>query len=134
MSYRSGPGEDEQRPSECPADGPVDPGRSVAEAVECGTARFVDLTAVSGAVTPVYVVLAAADTPAASLTHTDVHQLPELRNGLAYLGPDVDTVRVRTTPDRRQAVEEHVTHLDSLTSLPAFEFGSTAFSLSVRLG
>jgi hypothetical protein len=134
MSYRSGPGEDDQRPSECPATGPVAPGRSVAEAVECGTARFVDLTAASGAVTPVYLVIAAADEPAASLTYTDVHRLPELQNGLAYLGQDVDTVRVRTSPDRRQVVEEHVSHLDSQTSLATFEFSGRRFSLSVRLG
>jgi hypothetical protein len=102
--------------------------------VECGTARFVDLTAASGTVTPVYLVVSADTEPAASLTHTDVHQLPELQNGLAYLGSDVDSVRVRTHPDRRQAVEEHVSHLDSQTSLSAFEFSGRRFSLSVRLG
>lgn len=134
MSYRSGPGGEDQRPNTCPADGPVEPGRSVVEAVECNTARFVDLSGASGGVTPVHLVVSEAGGQTASLTRTDVFGLPELQNGLAYLGPDVDSVRVRTRSDRRQNVREHVTSLTEQTSLDGFEFGGCKFALEVQLG
>lgn len=134
MSYRSGPDGEDQRPSDCPPDGPVDPGRSVVEAVECNTARFVDLSGASGGVTPVHLVVSDADGQTASLTRTDVLGLPELQNGLAYFGPGVDSVRVRTRSDRRQNVREHVTALAEQTSLDGFDFGGRKFALDVQLG
>jgi len=135
MSYRSGPGGDDQRPTSCPADGPVEPGRVVVEAVECNTARFVDLTGASGGVTPAHLVVSDADgEPTTALDRTQVLSLPELQNGLAYFGPDVDSVRVRTHPDRRVNVREHVAALEEQSETDSFEFGGRAFSLAVQLG
>jgi|AntRauMinimDraft_4_1070384.scaffolds.fasta_scaffold00095_35 hypothetical protein len=134
MSYRSGPGGDDQQPTVCPADGPVEPGRSVVEAVECNTARFVDLSGVSGGVTPVHLVVSGADGETTTLERTQVLSLPELQNGLAYFGPDVDSVRVRTHPDRRVNVREHVTALEEQSASSGFEFGGREFSLAVQLG
>jgi hypothetical protein len=134
MSYRSGPGRDDQRPAACPADGPIEPGRAVVEAVECNTARFVDLTGDSGGVTPVHLVVSDARGETASLERTQVLALPELQNALAYFGPDVDSVRVRTHPGRRENVREHVTALEGRAGANGFEFGGRAFSLAVQLG
>jgi len=134
MSYRSGSGGDDQRPSACPADGPIEPGRSVVEAVECNTARFVDVSGASGGVTPVHLVVSDADAETATIDRTQVLSLPELQNGLAYFGPDVDTVRVRTHSDRRVNVREHVTALEEQSETDGFEFGGREFSLDVQLG
>ena len=134
MSYRSGPAGDDQRPTACPADGPVEPGRSVAEAVECNTARFVDLSEASGGVTPVHLVVSASSGETTALDRTQVLSLPELQNGLAYLGPGVDSVRVRTHPDRRVNVREHVAALEEQSESDGFEFGGREFALDVQLG
>jgi hypothetical protein len=134
MVHRSGPGEEDQRPTGCPPDGPVDPGRSVVDAVECNTARFVDLSEASGGVTPVHLVVSETEGQTASLTRTDVLGLPELQNGLAYFGPGVDSVRVRTGSHRRQNVREHASALAEQTSLEGFEFGGREFALDVQLG
>ena|SRR6056297_3054831 len=135
MSYRSGPGGDDQQPTACPADGPVEPGRSVVEAVECNTARFIDLSGVSGGVTPVHLVVSGAGVETTTtLDRTQVLSLPELQNGLAYFGPGVDSVRVRTHPDRRVNVREHVTALEEQSESGGFEFGGREFSLAVQLG
>ena len=136
MSSRRGPGGDDQRPSACPADGPVEPGRAVVEAVECNTARFVDLGGASGGDTPAHLVVsdAGGETTTTELDRTQVLSLPELQNGLAYLGPGVDSVRVRTRPDRRTNVQEHVAALEEQAEADGFEFGERAFSLAVRLG
>jgi len=134
MAYRSGSGRDDQRPSTCPADGPVEPGRSVVEAVECQTARFVDLSGASGGVTPVHLVVSETDGETTPVDRTQVFSLPELQNGLAYFGPDVDSVRVRTHPDRRVNVREHVTALEEQSATGGFEFGGCEFSLGVQLG
>ena len=134
MSYRSGPGGDDQRPTACPADGPLEPGRSVVEAVECNTARFVDLSGASGGVTPVHLVVSDASGETTSIDRTQVLSLPELQNGLAYFGPDVDSVRVRTHPDRRVNVREHVAALEDQSATGRFEFGGREFSLAVQLG
>jgi hypothetical protein len=134
MSYRSGPGGDDQQPTACPADGPVEPGRSVVEAVECNTARFVDISGSSGGVTPVHLVVPDTSGETTTLDRTQVFSLPELQNGLAYFGPGVDTVRVRTHPDRRVNVREHVTALEEQSESARFEFGGREFSLAVQLG
>jgi len=104
------------------------------EAVECNTARFVDLSGASGGVTPVHLVVADASGETAALDRTQVFSLPELQNGLAYFGPDVDSVRVRTHPDRRVNVREHVTALEEQSESGGFEFGGREFSLAVQFG
>ena len=134
MSQNGAPGADDAGPTQCPADGPLPPGRSVEDAVECNTARFVDLTRDAGGVAPVYLVVCDVDERGTSLTRTEVVALPELQNGLAYLGRGTDSVRVRTHPERRVQLEEHVEALSSRDEHDAFEFADRQFTVDVVRG
>jgi len=134
MSQNGAPGAGDADPAECPADGPLSPGRSVVDAVECNTARFVDLTRESGGVTPVYLVVCDADDADASLSRTDVTALPELHNGVAYLGSETDSVRVRTRPERRVQLEEHLAELSAGGEHDTFEFAGCRFGVDVLRG
>ena len=133
MSHYSASGPDDASPGDCPPDGPLDAGRSVVTAVECNTARFVDLTHESGGVEPTYLVLTAANRPGTSLTRTDVYAMPELQNAIAYFGPGTDSVRVQTRADRRRALREHLAALHDGGS-STFEFSDRRFALDVVLG
>ncbi|WP_232701613.1 hypothetical protein [Halobacterium wangiae] len=133
MSHFRTSGPSDAGPGDCPADGPVEPGRSVVSAVECNTARFVDLTGKSGGIDPTYLVLTTAEEADTSLSRTDVYALPELQNALAYLGPGTNSVRVQTCADRRKLLGEHVASLADGGG-PTFEFADRQFDLDVLLG
>lgn len=134
MSHFRASGPDDASPGDCPADGPVDPGRSVVAAVECNTARFVDVTHESGGVEPTYLVLTSATEAGATLSRTDVHTIPELQNAIAYFGPDTDSVRVQTRPKRRKILREHLAALEENSTSTSFEFAEQTFDLDVVLG
>lgn len=135
MSYSGAPGPGDPGPAQCRADGPIEPGRSVVEAVECDSARFVDLSHASGGIQPTYLVLlAASDDDATQLSPTDVQSIPEVQNAVAFYGEQTDSVRVRTRTDRRVAVEEHVTALRERRTGSVFEFGGRCFELEVVAG
>lgn len=133
MSHYGAPGADDSV-HQCTPDGPLAPGRSVVDAVECNTARFIDLTRDTGDISPTYLVLTDADDPGASLTRTDVCGAPELQNAVAYFGADTDSVRVRTLSDRRVALDEHVSALSERGECDAFEFAGCRFALDVVVG
>ncbi|MCG1002815.1 MULTISPECIES: hypothetical protein [Halobacterium] len=134
MSHSGVPGSGDPGTTPCPADGPLDPGRSAVEAVECNSARFVNLAHSSRGVQPTYLVLTDSDVDGTQLSLTDVLSMPEIQNAVAYFGADTDSVRVRTQSGRRKALEEHVDALAERSSAPAFEFGDRCFELSVVLG
>jgi len=134
MSHSGAPGSGDPGTARCSADGPLDAGRSAVEAVECDSARFVNLTHSSGGVQPTYLVLTASDAESTQLTLTDVLSMPELQNAVAYFGSDTDSVRVRTQPSRRAALREHVDALADRDPAPAFAFGGRRFELSVVVG
>ncbi|MFB6072393.1 MAG: hypothetical protein ABEJ88_05425 [Halobacterium sp.] len=104
------------------------------DAVECNTARFVDLAGDTVSVSPTYLVLKDGADRAVSLSRTEVCALPELQNGLAYFGESVDSVRVRTLPDRHENVREHVAALSRGERGDCFEFGGRRFCAEVVLG
>lgn len=134
MSYfrTSGPGG--ATPDDCQADGPLEAGRCVVSAVECNSARFVDLTGDALGGEPTYLVLTAVDGSGTSLSRTDVYAVPELHNAIAYLGPETDSVRVQTRPDRRRTLREHLAALEGTGSPSTFEFADRRFELDVVLG
>lgn len=136
MSYSGAPGPGDPGPAQCRADGPLEPGRSVVEAVECDSARFVDLSHSSGGIQPTYLVLQATspDDDATTLSSTDVLSVPEVQNAVAFYGEETDSVRVRTRPDRRVAVEEHVEALRERRAGSTFEFAGRCFDLEVVAG
>jgi hypothetical protein len=135
MSYLGASGPNDYPSSDCAPDGQVEPGRSVVEAVGCGSARFLTLTHATGGVTPTYLVLTAVDGGSTmSLSSTDVMTMPELQNALAYFGPNVESVRVQTQSERRTAVREHVEALERDAPNDTFEFGGRRFELDVVLG
>jgi hypothetical protein len=104
------------------------------EAVECDSARFVNLAHSGRGVQPTYLVLTDSDADATQLSLTDVLSMPEIQNAVAYFGADTESVRVRTQSGRRVALEEHVEALAERSPDPAFEFGGRRFELSVVLG
>jgi len=132
MSHYGTSGPKDATPGDCPPDGPLDAGRSVVTAVECNTARFVDLTHDAVGVEPTYLVLTAADRPGIPLSRTDVFAMPELQNAIAYFGPDTDSVRVQTRSDRRRPLREHLRALGD--SPGSFEFSNCRFDLEVVVG
>lgn len=134
MSYSGAPGPGDPGPAQCSADGPLDPGRSVIEAVECDSARFVDLAPDGGGIQPTYLVLLGVDDDedVTQLSSTEVFLAPEVQNAVAYFGEQTDSVRVRTRSDRRLAVEEHVEAMREQGS--AFEFAGRRFDLEVVAG
>lgn len=133
MSYSGAPGPGDPGPAQCSADGPLEPGRCVSESVECDSARFVALAHASGGLQPTFLVLTATDVDdAVPLSATDVLSVPELHNAIAYYGESTDSVRVRTQPDRRTAVTEHVEALRERGA--AFEFAGRRFGLNVVAG
>lgn len=134
MSHSGAPGSGDPGTAQCSADGPLDPGRSAVEAVECDSARFVNLAHASEGIQPTYLVLTDSDGDATQLSLTDVLSMPEIQNAVAYFGTDTDSVRVRTQPGRRVALEEHVDALAERIPGPAFEFGGRTFELSVVVG
>ncbi|AHG05256.1 hypothetical protein HALDL1_08795 [Halobacterium sp. DL1] len=133
MSHFRTSGPPDTDPGECPANGPLEPGRSVVEAVECNTARFVDLTGTSGGVVPTYLVLTGAERANVSLSGTEVYALPEIQNALAYFGPETNSVRVHTCPERRTLLNEHVAALTD-GGESTVEFADRTFDLDVVLG
>ena len=135
MSHTGTSGPDDYPPTNCHPDGPLEPGRSVVEAVECGSARFLTLTHATGGVTPAYLVLTVAEAgPATPLSSTDVLSMPEIQNALAYFGRGVESVRVQTQPERRVALREHVDALREDATDAVFEFAGRRFDLEVVLG
>ncbi|MFB6269576.1 MAG: hypothetical protein ABEH83_06515 [Halobacterium sp.] len=135
MSHSGAPGSGGPGPAQCSADGPLDPGRCAIEAVECDSARFVSLAHASGGLQPTYLVLTAVDADdAVPLSTTDVLTVPELQNAVAYYGESTDSVRVRTQPGRRTAVEEHVEALRERGRGTVFEFAGRCFDLEVVAG
>ena len=134
MSHSGAPGSGDPGTAQCSADGPLDPGRSAVEAVECDSARFVNLAHASEGIQPTYLVLTDSDGDATQLSLTDVLSMPEIQNAVAYFGADTDSVRVRTQPGRRVALEEHVDALTDRNSASVFEFSGRTFELSVVVG
>ena len=134
MSHSGAPGSGDPGTDQCSADGPLDPGRSAVDAVECDSARFVNLAHASGGVQPTYLVLTDSGADATQLSLSDVLSMPEVQNAVAYFGAATDSVRVRTQPGRRVALEEHVDALAERSPDPAFEFGGRRFELSVVVG
>ncbi|WP_232688455.1 hypothetical protein [Halobacterium zhouii] len=134
MSHLGSPGSDGPPLADCRPDGPLPPGRSVVDAVECGSARFLTLTHATGGVTPTYLVLTADDDDesATPLSSTDVLSMPEIQNAIAYFGSGVESVRVQTQSARRVALREHVDALGGEDS--AFAFAGRTFHLDVVLG
>ncbi|MGB9966055.1 hypothetical protein [Halobacterium hubeiense] len=103
-------------------------------AVECDSARFVNLAHASDGIQPTSLVLTDSDAEATPLSPTEVLSMPELQNAVAYFGENTDSVRVRTQSERRAALEEHVDALHERAPTPAFEFGGRSFELSVVVG
>ena len=135
MSHLGASGSDDSPFADCTPDGPLEPGRSVVEAVECDSARFLTLTHATGGITPTYLVLTAAeDESATPLSSTDVLSMPEIQNALAYLGGGVESVRVQTQSERRVALREHVDALGAEVAGDVFEFAGRTFDLEVVLG
>ena len=135
MSHLGASGPADHPPADCSPDGPLEPGRSVVEAVECNSARFLTLTHATSGVTPTYLVLTTTETDAAtSLSTTDVLSMPEMQNALAYLGSGVESVRVQMQSERRSALREHVRTLRGDSPDDAFEFAGRQFDLEVVLG
>jgi hypothetical protein len=135
MSHSGAPGRGDPGPAQCSADGPLDAGRCVVEAVECDSARFVDLAHASGGLQPTFLVLTESDAEdPVQLSTTDVLSVPELQNAVAYNGESADSVRVRTQPDRRRAVTEHVEALREHAAGTVFDFAGQRFNLKVVAG
>jgi len=134
MSYSGTPGSGNPGPARCSDDGPLDAGRSAVEAVECDSARFVSMAHASSGLQPTYLVLTASDREATRLSATDVLTMPEVQNAVAYFGEETESVRVRTRPDRRSPLREHVAALSDRTPAPAFEFADRRFELTVVVG
>lgn len=134
MSYSGAPGAGDPGPAQCRADGPLEPGRSAVEAVECDSARFVDMAHASGGIQPTYLVLEASDGEGKPLSSTDLLSMPEIQNAVAYFGENTDSVRVRTQADRRVALEEHVEALRERERGASFEFAGRCFDLEVVAG
>ncbi len=134
MPYSGASGPGDPGPAQCSDDGPLDAGRAAVEAVECDSARFVSLAHASGGLQPTYLVLTNSDREATLLSATDVLSVPEIQNAIAYFGEETDSVRVRTQPGRRKALEEHVDALAERSQAPAFEFANRRFELSVIAG
>ncbi|WP_336036756.1 hypothetical protein [Halobacterium yunchengense] len=134
MSHSGAPGPGDPGPTQCVADGPLEPGRSAVEAVECDSARFVAMAHASGGIQPTYLVLTAADGEPTQLEVTDVLSVPEVQNALAYFGEHTDSVRVRTRAERRVAVEEHVRALRNREDGEVLQFGGCTFDLDVVVG
>jgi hypothetical protein len=114
----------------CTDDGPVDAGRAVVRAVECNSARFVDLARESAAEQPTTLMLTDANGDATPLSEPDVTRVPELRNAVAYFGLETTSIRVKTLSERSPMLREYV---DSLRETPAavFEFAGRQFDLRV---
>lgn len=114
----------------CTADGPVEPGRAVVRAVECNSARFVDLVHEPSGDRPTMLVLTDSTRESVRLSETDVFRVPELRNSVAYFGDETTSVRVRTLPERCSVLRNYV---DSLRETPstAFAFAGRHFDLHV---
>jgi hypothetical protein len=130
MSLPGESGSSDPETVRCAADGPVEPGRAVVSAVECNSARFVDLVEEAVEDRPTTLILTSSARDATPLSAADVCRIPELRNAVAYFGDGTKSVRVRTLSERGPVLREYVDSLRESQS-GAFEFADRQFDLHV---
>lgn len=130
MSLPGDPGSPGTETVRCEPTGPIDPSRSVIRAVECNSARFVDLVRDETSIRPTSLVLTATSREPTALSETDLCRVPELQNAVAFYGRETQSVRVRTRKRRAGMLREYV---GSLRDDPehAFGFESSRFDLHV---
>lgn len=120
MSLPSDPGSSGPETAPCQPTGPLDPGRSVVRAVECNSARYVDLVRDETSARPTSLILTDTKRETTPLSETDLCRVPELQNAVAFYGPETKSVRIRTRKRRASMLREYV---DSLRERPENAFG-----------